>query len=1142
MFSATLPLLYGLLAIGQARPESAAPAPSVVAGQTDVPTEPGPVGIDPPSAGSGDVFVGKDRDGRFQQVPLDEALQSSAEFLRSLEADGSAAPAPVYISRFFLEGDVVGERARFKASISVEITRPEGWYDVPLGLHEAHIHESTYEGPGSQAPRTGGPVDDGLYWTMHGLGTHRLNLHFDVPLKQSPAGQQLQLRLPQLPNLFRPRCLLRIPGGPVVVTTRSGAPVPVHPLDTGGQEVDLDISTPRLDLTWRQHTDETPTLSTVVTSFDVRRSGERLEFVATQQCDVEQGAVTRIEVRLPTDNQLRLDSLGRRIGLTQPAAILRHSEMEGRPGWMQVELDEPMSGRFELEWNFTRPFPQSGDRILVDGLELASARIQKGRVEVQPFDGYDLRRLEQEGSGLQKTNPVSKTALQAFEFRRQPFQLQFDILRIQPKLVVTPRYFLQLDTDHAELFLELQVLVLAGVVDEMLIDGPFDRAGDWHCSSAGVEAQFESGVEQTSARIPTTVVTGATGQSPGAVRLQLSPPVYARPADAARLRLVVPFSRNVLPVETELNLTLPRLSGAAEQPGSLFITGGLKLEPSIDASSSPLDKLPPPATIPAGIPVEFARTNVLGFSLTPGPAPLQIEWVAHSRLISAETSLSISELRAGAVNVVQRVSYAVSYGEVSSLLIELPPMLDELFPPGVGQFAQIEDGLGILFRSADGTFLDAERIGANLRISLPAPQHGPFDLMIDYVLPVPAAPTDQPASFELPIVRALDAEFGRILVYVHDSERVRLADSEQGWTLRAPRSQGVAWQTGGQRSSVRLTIDESLLGVPQQYTIKSAFLLSRLGEQGEIITLGEYEVQDAPRRLLIMLPHAEGPVEFHWDGELLKLHREILPVDGALDQYTLDLPPGDGDLASGRLSVKYRSPSRGVIGLLTRRSIDFPRFPSKVWVSETWFEVVLPAGSQLFDPPPDMSPQYTWQRKVAVWMRQFTPRYEARRAALLSASDDPQLEVSRGNRYAFNAVGTVTRATVGAMSQSLIVLIGAGLTLFLGFLFGRVPATRNVLSLLVLAFLFALASVWHLELMQLLVQPALLGLLLAVVATAFDKATRRRLAWARPDTTFDHGPIVEPGSPSSGLSPLSPPAARTAVYRAAGGSESGGTP
>jgi hypothetical protein len=30
------------------------------------------------------------------------------------------------------------------------------------------------------------------------------------------------------------------------------------------------------------------------------------------------------------------------------------------------------------------------------------------------------------------------------------------------------------------------------------------------------------------------------------------------------------------------------------------------------------------------------------------------------------------------------------------------------------------------------------------------------------------------------------------------------------------------------------------------------------------------------------------------------------------------------------------------------------------------------------------------------------------------------------------------------MSQSLIVLIGAGLTLFLGFVFGRVPATRKV--------------------------------------------------------------------------------------------------
>jgi hypothetical protein len=129
------------------------------------------------------------------------------------------------------------------------------------------------------------------------------------------------------------------------------------------------------------------------------------------------------------------------------------------------------------------------------------------------------------------------------------------------------------------------------------------------------------------------------------------------------------------------------------------------------------------------------------------------------------------------------------------------------------------------------------------------------------------------------------------------------------------------------------------------------------------------------------------------------------------------------------------------------------------------------------------------------------------------------------------------------MSQSLIVLIGAGLTLFLGFVFGRVPATRNLFSLLVLGFLFALASVWQLELMQLLLQPALLGLLLAAIATTFDAATRRRLAMARPDNTFDRIAATEGIPRSSSLSPHSPPpAARTALYRAAGASESGGTP
>ena len=94
----------------------------------------------------------------------------------------------------------------------------------------------------------------------------------------------------------------------------------------------------------------------------------------------------------------------------------------------------------------------------------------------------------------------------------------------------------------------------------------------------------------------------------------------------------------------------------------------------------------------------------------------------------------------------------------------------------------------------------------------------------------------------------------------------------------------------------------------------------------------------------------------------------------------------------------------------------------------------------------------------------------------------------------------------------------------------------------VIGFLFALASVWRLELMQLLLQPALLGLVLAAVATVFDTAARRRQALSRADTTFDRLAPVEHDSRPSGRSSVSPTPARTAVYRSAGVSDSGGTP
>ena len=78
------------------------------------------------------------------------------------------------------------------------------------------------------------------------------------------------------------------------------------------------------------------------------------------------------------------------------------------------------------------------------------------------------------------------------------------------------------------------------------------------------------------------------------------------------------------------------------------------------------------------------------------------------------------------------------------------------------------------------------------------------------------------------------------------------------------------------------------------------------------------------------------------------------------------------------------------------------------------------------------------------------------------------------------------------MSQTAVILAGAGLALAFGLALLRIPATRHVLTILVVGFGLSLVGLWHLEAVQLLLQPAVFGLLLAFVASVIESQIKRR--------------------------------------------------
>lgn len=1064
-----------------------------------------------------------------------ERLVPASDFGTSLDpaANPQAAPLPAYIAQLQLDGSVVGDSADMTANIRIEITR-DGWFEVPLALDQAHIYEWHHTGAGEAAPAVPRNGDEGVHWQLRGQGTHRLQIRFHLPVRTSVGGRQLQLSLPQLPARFVAQAVLRVPDPravprdpPLNVTVRRQV------LESGETEFACEVSGSRWELSWRTQADDVPRIKEVVTAIRLRRESGRLRLAARQQCAVEQGSLSEITVRAPPGFELQSVQL-----ISGASGPLTSQSVPDRPGWWRVHLDPPVQGSVELDWAFTRTFPAGGGPVVVEGLDVDGAREQRGRIEIEALEGYAARWQPDDSRALQRVEALERRAGEPlveyrFEFRTQPFRLEYQLAPIAATTEAESEAFVWVedseDGQRTDLFLGVRLEVLSGHLFEIVLDWPGREAAGWTPRFSRTEVAVEAG-EAAVEIVGATLDQDAFRVSPEQLRLQL-----ARPCSGV-LRALLRFTRQAAPGQSRLDLQLPRPVAKFHRGSLLSVAGAINLETTVSASEGELRRVPRNGPLPAGLPPEVAASPLQTYSLPVEPPVVHVGWTEHPRTIVAETSLVVESVSATAVRVVQEIAYNVSHGYVPTLLLDVPPSLRDALTPALLR-AGAADDVGVSVRLEDEVVVPELREG-HLWISLPQPRHGRFRLAIEHVVPLPA-PSASPATFAIPIVQSADADFTATQLRIVGTDTLRLADDESGWQSWLTRTGGSAWLTSEQRSSVTLVVDDSLRNVPQQFTVTTAFIRTWFGDPGQVSIHAEYEIREAPPRVLVTLPQAAASAEFGWNGRPLSGGRDARNAAPSSGQYLLDLAARDTPAVSGRLSIKYRLQQPQPLGLWSWRSVAFPEFGDKVFVDETFWEVVLPPGQQLFAPPAGMVPQYTWERQVAVWARRPTAEYRVRREQMAAPDSHPAAAAHRaGNAYAYSTIGPLARGEFGAMAQSFIVLIGAGITLLLGFVFGRIPATRNALSLLVLAFLFALASLWQLELMQLLLQPAVFGLVLAAVATAFDTAARRGRRGRRRETTLEPlAPISERRSSVQQGAPAAP--ARTALYHPEPVSESG---
>jgi hypothetical protein len=218
---------------------------------------------------------------------------------------------------------------------------------------------------------------------------------------------------------------------------------------------------------------------------------------------------------------------------------------------------------------------------------------------------------------------------------------------------------------------------------------------------------------------------------------------------------------------------------------------------------------------------------------------------------------------------------------------------------------------------------------------------------------------------------------------------------------------------------------------------------------------------------------------------------EIVVVDELRGEYRFE-DANSSRIDNRLLTLEFHSQGARPLSWNREHQLASPEFAPGVWVEESIWNVSLPVNQLLFTEPSNYTPRYQWQRRGILWSRQTAASHSGIND-WIGGEEGPVLTFgnSTGNSYRFSRFGPPAPLAYRAMSLPFVVFLGAGLSLAAGFVLLYLPLTRNVLTFLFVAFSVSIVSLWFPAPVEVLLQPAVLGLMLAIVAAFINSMLRR---------------------------------------------------
>jgi hypothetical protein len=1073
---------------------------------------------DPPKANEHVIFV--DENGEVVRITAGGQIGDYLKWREQLLQGTKDDDPGYYVAAITLTGEVSASRAVATLDTSIEVFVREGvaQVDVPLRLNQATLLQHRNSAPGSVEflPTVRGT---GMKCRIFKSGQHRIDLQLSVPIRKTGNSYRVQLSLPET---AQSSLRLTVPGDVLAIRPDQLADVDVRKLPDAHSELVVHGLGAALDLPWQvvSTKPEEKTELQVETLMSVDAGADGLAIEAVQTMTATLGSFDSVSIVVPQGFDVLSVS-----SLTHES--IRTSDLQNSP--VRISLLEGTAGPLRLKWLLSSSATDAdANHFSVGEFRVENSARQETLAGISVAEGFRLSQLAAQPQQLlriptalfhqrvEKQFDAPVKVQQAYRLAGRNSRVQFQLEPIEASYRVSPEFDLLFREGSADLTARFEIIVYRGSLDHVQLRWPGLTSEEWQ--------QIE--VVEPSAKVH---ISGIAADGLAATETAVAGPPTK--SDEINIQFIEPLNRTHGAVTVEIRARRPVQTG--EEAFLISV-------PTADSDSVPISQLKVRNASNVESTIDAAGDTVVRFvsdgssggptATTDGPLNLvprilectsaglvfRATVTAHTQQVtsSSRALLSFSDDQ---IAVEQWLDYSVVYKELDRLRILVP---GSVRPDEFRLVSADKKSSTLLTAEVGGLEIDGVR---QIRVNLPKPMLGQFKVLCIYSVPVDAAfATSGFAETDVPLLQPPEIQGEATRVEIQSPGNVGVQVTGSHWTQELTLSDVPSWITAGTIRNVRLKLEAAPERATQNFVVRRSALRTRFQNDASTRTTGVYLIDGDISFLTVTLPpnSDRSSLSVWWDGALLGTEN-LVSAHAPPSSISNSAGISQGKAARVRILVDdqpRRDQHTLTLEFDAERAVGFsainelemhaPRFASDVWLADTVWEVVLPIDQHLLVYPENYTPAFSWQRQMATWSRRPIDPGTSLKNWLLTEVDsdlsdvlesqlknlrfDPLTSIPYGNNYLFSAFGHQHEIKFRTMSQPAIILAGAGLTLAIGLVLLRIPSTRHVLTILVVGFGLSLAGLWHLEAVQLLLQPAVFGLILAIVASIIESRIKRR--------------------------------------------------